>query len=722
MKNMPIIKLLLIFLIAAACGNNGSGDKKMNEKKSNRLIHEKSPYLLQHAYNPVDWYPWGEEAFQKAKDEDKPIFLSIGYSTCHWCHVMEHESFEDSTVAELMNEVFVSIKVDREERPDIDNIYMTVCQMMSGHGGWPLTIIMTPDKKPFFAGTYFPKESKYGRIGLIDLINRVKEAWKSHRDDILASANKISDYLIESRPVPSESILDKSTMDKAFASFSSQYDEKYGGFGNEPKFPSPHNFLFLLRYWNGTGNEKALNMVTNTLSLMRLGGVYDHIGGGFHRYSTDRKWFLPHFEKMLYDQGMLALAFTEAYSANKNILFKETADEIFNYVLRDMTSPEGAFYSAEDADSDGEEGKFYVWTTKEIRDILSNDDADLFIDVYNLEEEGNYFDESTRQKNGTNIPYLRKSLEDITKEKGFDTNTFLRKIKDIKQKLFKEREKRIHPLKDDKILTDWNGLMITALASAGRTFENGSYIDAAKKAFGFIENNLIKEHLLLHRYRNGEAAIDGQLDDYAYLIMGALELYQSTFNPRYLKIAVELNETVLEKFYDKEHGGFFLTANDAEKLLMRPKDIYDGAIPSGNSIAYYNLLRLYQLTANDKYLKYIEELERLFSGMVAKSPTSFSMFLSALSGNIYSAKEIVIVEGENGIEEFIHPLANYYTPNSTVLVIPSGKEKEVITELAPFTKEHTAVNGLTTVYVCKNFVCNLPTTEPEEMIREISIK
>ncbi|MFX0141691.1 MAG: thioredoxin domain-containing protein, partial [Candidatus Hodarchaeota archaeon] len=446
------------------------------EAEFNKLKTEKSPYLLQHAKNPVDWYPWGEEAFEKAKEEDKPIFLSIGYSTCHWCHVMAHESFEDDQVAELMNEVFVSIKVDREERPDIDKIYMTICQMITGSGGWPLTIIMTPEKKPFFAGTYFPKQTRFGRIGLIDLIKRIQDLWNNQKSELVNSADQITFSLQNiDQESPGEKF-SESTIKRAYKQLSMQFDNVNGGFGNRPKFPTPHNLIFLLRYWKRTGDKKALEMVEKSLQAMRKGGIYDHIGFGFHRYSTDSIWLVPHFEKMLYDQALIAIAYIETYQATKNQLYRNTAKEIFSYVLRDMISVEGGFYSAEDADSEGEEGKFYVWSKDEIEKILEKEELGLATKIFNIEESGNYLEETSGKKTGNNILHL----------KNFPEKKIQVEIEKIRSKLYISRKKRIYPHKDDKVLTDWNGLMIAALAKGAIALQEEKYLQAAKKATNFI--------------------------------------------------------------------------------------------------------------------------------------------------------------------------------------------------------------------------------------------
>jgi uncharacterized protein YyaL (SSP411 family) len=461
-----------------------------SSSKSNRLINEKSPYLLQHAHNPVDWHAWGEEAFEKAKSQDKPIFLSIGYSTCHWCHVMEKESFEDERVAKLLNENFICIKVDREERPDIDNLYMTVCQMLTGSGGWPLSIIMTPDKKPFFAATYIPKESRFGMAGLLDLIPKIAKVWSKQRGEILNSAEQVEATLKWFPQVSKGEELDVSILDSAYGDLLNSFDENYGGFGSAPKFPSPHNLIFLLRYWKRTGHQKSLNMVEETLKKMRYGGIWDHVGFGFHRYSTDRYWLVPHFEKMLYDQAMLALVYTETFYATGKSEYKDTAEKILQYVLRDMTSKEGGFFSAEDADSEGEEGKFYLWTQKELEEVIG-EEAELIKNVFNVSQTGNFLDEIKGKKTKKNIIHQKKSYPDLAKDMGLPLEEFMERIDNVREKLFEYREKKVHPHKDDKILTDWNGLMIAALARAGFVFDNADYIEAAKKAADFILSDIV---------------------------------------------------------------------------------------------------------------------------------------------------------------------------------------------------------------------------------------
>jgi uncharacterized protein len=579
-------------------------------KKENRLAKEKSPYLLQHKYNPVDWYAWSDEAFEKARKEDKPVFLSIGYSTCHWCHVMEKESFEDEEVAKLMNDAFVSIKVDREERPDIDGIYMTVCQMLTGGGGWPLTIIMTPGKKPFFAGTYFPRDGRFGRMGMKELIPRIKELWQNKKDDILNSANQISTALQSAASLPAGNSLNEEIFKIAYKELESRYDEEYGGFGSAPKFPTPHNLIFLLRYRKRYDEKKALDMVEKTLTEMRRGGIYDHIGFGFSRYSTDPQWLVPHFEKMLYDQALLTLAYVETYQATKNPFYKKTAEEILEYVKRDMTSPEGGFYSAEDADSEGEEGKFYLWTEEEIRNILP-DDADLFIKVFNIKKEGNWIDSVHGTKTDTNILHLKSDLITLAKENNLTEEKLSAKIEYSRKKLYEVREKRIHPHKDDKILTDWNGLMISAFAKAAQAFNNKEYSETAKKAADFIIKDLITEDgKLLHRYRDGEAGITANADDYAFFIQALLDLYETIFEVKYLKSALKLNEDFIHHFWDRENKGFFFTPDYGEQLIVRQKEIYDGAVPSGNSIAMLNLLRIGRITAKPEFEEMADSINK----------------------------------------------------------------------------------------------------------------
>ncbi|HVO73698.1 MAG TPA: thioredoxin domain-containing protein, partial [Ignavibacteriaceae bacterium] len=568
-------------------------------EKQNRLAAEKSPYLLQHANNPVDWFPWGEEAFSKAAEEEKPVFLSIGYSTCHWCHVMEKESFEDNEIAGLMNDAFISIKVDREERPDIDFIYMTVCQMLTGAGGWPLTIILTPDKKPFFAGTYFPKENRFGKVGIKELIPRIKELWKTNRQEINNSAGEIYSALQNYAKIEPGSKLTEDILDEAYKDLEKRFDPQFGGFADAPKFPTPHNLLFLLRYFKRRSQPKALEMAEKTLREMRKGGIFDQIGFGFHRYSTDREWLVPHFEKMLYDQALIAEACIEAYQLTKKDIYKKITEEIFEYVLRDMTSPDGGFYSAEDADSEGEEGKFYLWKYDQLKEIL-NGNAELILQIFNVKPQGNWFDPVHGGYNGTNILRLQKGLDELAKESGLSADILIKKINSAREKIFQHRKQRVHPFKDDKILTDWNSLMISAFAKASAAFNNAYYLNAGENAASFIFNNLFdSKGLLLHRYRQDNSAIIANADDYAFFIASLIDLYEASFNTYYLKKALELTKQMLEHYWDNVYGGFFFTPDFAmEQQIVRNKEVYDGAVPSGNSVALLNLLKLGRITAD----------------------------------------------------------------------------------------------------------------------------
>ncbi len=693
--------------------------KKQIMSKPNRLIREKSPYLLQHAYNPVEWYSWCDEAFKKAHDENKPIFLSIGYAACHWCHVMEKESFEDDEVAKLMNETFVSIKVDREERPDIDGVYMTVCQMMTGSGGWPLTIVMTSDKKPFFAGTYFPKLGRYGRAGMMDLIPKLDVAWKTKQDEILKSANEISNLLISSSNFVGEELLSSEILDRAFNELSQRFDSTSGGFGKAPKFPTPHNLTFLLRYWKRNKNDHALFMVEKTLHQMRLGGIYDHVGYGFHRYSTDSVWLVPHFEKMLYDQALLAIAYIEAYQATKNDLYKKTAIEILEYVSRDMTSPEGGgFYSAEDADSEGEEGKYYLWMAEEINEIL-REDSQMFSYYFNTERKGNWIDSAQREKAGSNILNITKSVSEVCSKYQISKNEFEKKIGSALKKLFDVRRKRIHPFKDDKILTDWNSLMISAFAKAAQVFDESKYVEVAKSSVKFIMNNMVSSKgRLVHRYRDGKAEITGNLDDYTFFIAALLDLYETTFEVECLSRALQFQNALIEYFWDSERGGFFFTSSDNEELLVRQKEIYDGAIPSGNSVALNNLIRLYKFTGNSEFEEKASRMIKTFSEAIKLSPGAHTHFLSGLDFYIGPSREILVVGNNEGqIKQYLKMLRENFIPNKVILCknMKTANSLSTIAEYSdPYPPEDNA-----TVYICESFSCKLPITSEQDLKSEI---
>jgi|WetSurMetagenome_2_1015567.scaffolds.fasta_scaffold08423_1 uncharacterized protein len=680
--------------------------------RANRLLSEKSPYLLQHAHNPVNWYPWSEEAFRAAAREDRPVFLSIGYSTCHWCHVMAHESFEDPEVAALMNRAFVCIKVDREERPDIDQIYMGFAQAMTGRGGWPLTIIMTPDKKPFFAATYIPKSGSRGQAGMMQIIPKIQELWEKNREQLLDSADKIIDFIRRQSLPPTGADapnLDETALDRGYGALSSIYDPQNGGFGTAPKFPSPHNLFFLLRYWYRTGDQHALQMVEETLKAMRQGGIYDHVGFGFHRYSTDARWLVPHFEKMLYDQALMAIAYIETFQATGKEEYGRTAGEILDYVLRDMTAPEGGFLSAEDADSEGEEGKFYLWTAQELKESLDSEDFRLLIRLFDVHEGGNFEKER-------NILRLRSSPDDAAAVLKISLPDLRDRMERLRTGLFLTREKREHPLKDDKILTDWNGLMIAALARASQALAGAKaseYERAAIKAADFIlQEMMTADGRLLHRYRIG-AGIAAGLDDYAFLIWGLLDLYETVFDARYLKKALELHEAMMEHFWDKEQdqGGLFFSPDDGEDLLLRKKEYYDGAFPSGNSIAMHNLLRLMHLTGRTD----LEEMAwKLANGAPRTSGFGQSMLLCSLDYALGPTSEVALLGSREDatIAEMLRTMRSRFLPNkSTVLV--HGEE---IREIVPFTRSLPQDSGTAAARVCTDHVCSLPVPGPKELM------
>jgi len=694
-----------------------------SKKFRNQLINEKSPYLLQHANNPVDWYSWGDNAFEKAKKENKPIFLSIGYSTCHWCHVMAHESFEDENVAKLLNETFVSIKVDREERPDIDSVYMTVCQMMTGKGGWPLTIIMTPDKKPFFAATYIPKESRYGMMGLKDLVIRIKSLWNSERIKLIDSAEQITMALQNiSNEAPGDK-LNENALIETYNQLMIQYDKTNGGFGIAPKFPTPHNLIFLLRFWKRSRKKEALEIIETTLQKMRQGGIYDHIGYGFHRYSTDSKWLVPHFEKMLYDQALIAIAYIEAYQATKNLKYSKTAKEIFEYIFREMTSLEGGFYSAEDADSEGEEGKFYLWSVKEINDLLTKDDAELAFKIFNLTDTGNFKEEVNGKDTGLNILHLNSSYQEISKNLDISQEDLENKIEKVRKILFEAREKRIHPFKDDKILTDLNGLTIVALSKAATVFSDLTYLNAAKKAANFILKNLRKpDGRLLHRYRDRNADVDGYLTDYAFFIWGLIELYEASFDVFYLQTALELNEKLLKHYWDDSIGGFFFTADDGEQLITRQKELYDGAIPSGNSISFLNLLRLSFITGNLQLEEKADILSRVFADYIKNSYLGFTQFMIAVDFAVGPSYSLVIA-GDSEAEDtkkMFEKVNSEYVPNMVLIYRPTDSYPPKIDQFSNFIEWFDKVNNKATAFVCINKTCKPPTTDPIKTIEYLS--
>lgn len=683
----------------------------------NRLQHEKSPYLLQHAANPVDWHPWGEEAFLRAKKEDKPVFLSIGYSTCHWCHVMAHESFEDEETASLLNEAFVCVKVDREERPDIDGIYMRVCQIMTGSGGWPLTVIMTPERRPFFAATYIPKESRWGRMGLVELIPRIVGLWRTARGRIEETAQQTISVL--RRPVsgpggnPGAEILSG-----AFAELQGQYDDKFSGFGTAPKFPMPHQLLFLLRYGERTGETEAIRMAEATLRAMRRGGIFDQLGYGFHRYSTDRQWLLPHFEKMLYDQALCVLAATEAFRAGGGEEHGRTAREVLEYVLRDLRAPDGGFYAAEDADSEGEEGRYYLWEMGEIRRILGPEDARFATEVFGLREDGNFIDPATVKRTGFNILSLVSGNEGAIEsgEKIYETEE-MRRREEVRRRLLAARDGRIRPARDDKILADWNGLMIAALARASWMLEEPSYYTAARAAADFVLSRMkTPEGRFLHRWCGGEAAVTGNLDDYAFLIWGLCELYEAGLDAGDLRRALELQRILTDRFRDPE-GGFFFTPDDGEELPLRLKESHDGAVPSGNAVTLMNLIRMGRMTGDSRLEQEAAALIRPFSESIRGLPSAHAQWLIALEMLAVPPCEVVIAGRPEAADtgELIAVVRRCRRPQPVLLLRPEGERISEIVEIAPFTLEMRAIDGRAAAYVCRNHSCRRPVTDPAEL-------
>jgi uncharacterized protein YyaL (SSP411 family) len=675
------------------------------KRDQNRLIYEKSPYLLQHAENPVDWYAWGKEAFEKAKKEDKPVFLSIGYATCHWCHVMAHESFEDEEVAQVLNAYFIAIKVDREERPDIDKIYMSVCQAMTGRGGWPLSVFMTHEGKPFFAGTYYPKVSRMGMPGFIDVLTKIAFLWKNDRRQLLKASETITKHLASISDSGTSAVApDHKTLKKGYNQLAMTFDPNWGGFGMAPKFPTPHHLTFLLRWHKRSGDSEALKMVEKTLDAMRRGGIFDQMGFGFHRYSVDERWLVPHFEKMLYDQALLAMAYIEAYQVTGNAKYAQVAHEIFTYVTRDMTSPHGGFYSAEDADSEGIEGLFYIFTPHEVRKHLGEEQGNLFCRFYDITEKGNF-------EEGRSILHMPMALQAFAEKQGMDVQKLEKVLEDARKKLFTVRKRRIHPQKDDKILTSWNGLMIAAFAKGYQAFGIQAYADAARKAADFILKNLkTSDGRLLRRYRQGDAAYPGYLDDYAFLIAGLLDLYEATFEVSYLEEAIELNEAMVDIFWDKQGGGLYFTGQGNESLITRSKEVYDGALPSGNSVAALNFLRLSRMTGNINLEQRAEQLIQAFSKQVADQPVAYTQLLIALDFMIGPSQEIVIAGDPilTNTQAMIHAVQRNFLPNKVLLVQSQGAEGKKLASLSPFIEAMSSINNQPTVYVCENYTCKTP--------------
>jgi hypothetical protein len=688
----------------------------------NRLVFEQSPYLLQHAGNPVDWYPWGDAAFERAQAEDKLVFLSIGYSTCHWCHVMEHESFEDEEVARLMNEAFVCVKVDREERPDVDDVYMSFLHANGQRGGWPMTVLLTADKEPLWGGTYFPKDQRGQRPGMLQIVPHFRDGWRENKEAWRESAAQFTELLARQQSDTSGAALTEESLAQALAQFAGSYDPEYGGFGQAPKFPIPHTHRFLLRAFARTGDDRALEMVENTFDHIVVGGVWDQLGYGFHRYSTDRTWFLPHFEKMLYDQALLAMAYTELWQITREPRHRRTVERTLEYVLRDMTDPLGGFYSAEDADSEGEEAVFYIWTEAQMQAVLGDEAGARAARYWGVEDGGNFIDQGSGQKVGASLLHLPRDPLTVAVERGVEPAELEAELEAWRAALFAAREERVHPLKDDKVLADWNGLMIAAFALAGRALDEPRYTTAAARAADFVLARMRDdEGRLYKRWRGGAAALDSMLEDHAFVIWGLLELYQSTLEPRWLREALALQAVQDAHFWDAGAGGYYMSPDDGEELIVRAKKIYDGAIPSGNSVAVLNLARLARLTGDTAHEERAWEVVKAFGGEVAKNGvSSHPQLLVAVDFLLGPSHEVVVV-GDPQAEDtraMLRALRDGFRPNDVLLLRPPGTAPEIVA-LAPFTAEHTQLAGRATAYVCENFACQAPTADIAQMLANL---
>jgi uncharacterized protein YyaL (SSP411 family) len=691
---------------------------------TNRLIQEKSPYLLQHAHNPVDWYAWGSEAFEKAQSEGKPIFLSVGYSTCHWCHVMERESFENEQIAELLNSEYVAIKVDREERPDVDRVYMNFVQATTGSGGWPMSVWLTPERQPFFGGTYFPPEDRWGHPGFESVLREIATAWRTSHDQIVESAGDAVLQLRQHVTIDSTAPLpDATILDSGFYIFRRTFDSQMGGFGGAPKFPRPSVFHFLLRYYARTGNREALDMTLLTLHEMAKGGMRDQIGGGFHRYSVDGRWFVPHFEKMLYDQAQLAIAYLEAFQITGEPQYAAVARDVLNYVLRDMTDPEGGFYSAEDADSAIDpaephikgEGAFYIWSAEEIRENVPGSAADWFCHRYGVAENGNVVDDPHGEFAGRNILYQAATVEETAEQFGRPVEEVRAGLEQAEAALAAARSQRARPHLDDKILASWNGLMISACALAGALLDEPRYAQAARRAADFVAGKLLDPltGILQRSYRQGPSGIPGFLDDYAFVVQAMLDLYEAQFELRDLEQAVGLAERLIEQFEDREHGGFFSSAEGDDSLVVRIKDDYDGAEPAGNSVAVLTLLRLAAITGRAHFRKAAERTLAVFSPRLSAAPVALPSMLAACEFLLGEPRQIVFV-GEAAAPDtraLLAVLRARFVPNRVVLLVDSAEARRKLEEWSPAIAGMQPLEGRAAVYVCRNYTCQLPVWE-----------
>ena len=683
----------------------------------NRLINETSPYLLQHANNPVDWYPWGEEALERARSEDKPILLSIGYSACHWCHVMERESFEDETIAGLMNENFVSIKVDREERPDLDQVYMQAVQMLTGSGGWPMTVFLTPEGKPFYGGTYFPPDDRQGMPGFPRLLTSIAEAYSTNRGEVDRVTQQLTTQMSQSNQVPQgTSILTVDILHQAYSSLATNFDYQNGGFGNAPKFPQPMTPEFLLRYYHHGYNPRALELVELTLEKMAYGGIYDQIGGGFHRYSTDPYWLVPHFEKMLYDNALLARLFLHTYLITGRALYRRVVEETLDYVLREMTDPSGGFYSAQDADSEGVEGKFFVWSPGEINAVMGDTDGEVFAGYYGVTAGGNF--------EGKNILNIRQNPEEFAETKGLTADQLGDIINRGSKALLEVREQRIHPMRDDKVLASWNGLMLRSFAEAATALGRPDYLAVAIKNAGFLVGSMKSDGRLLRTYRDGQAKLLGYLEDYSFVIDGLLALYEATFDLRWLEEAVTLADSMIELFWDEGIGGFYDTGSDHETLVIRPRDVFDNAQPCGGSVASDVLLRLAVFTGKSDYsAKAAVPLRSLHQAM-SQSPGGTGHWLSALDFYVSPPKEIAVIgpRDDPATQALLDTVFHRFLPNKVVMGVEPPLSPTVGNSGSdiPLLAGRGMVGGLPSAYVCQNYACQLPVTDPAGLAEQLS--
>jgi len=673
----------------------------------NKLGHESSPYLLQHAKNPVHWHAWNEEALGRAKKENKPIFLSVGYSSCHWCHVMAHESFEDEKIAKIMNENFVNIKVDREERPDLDDIYQKACQMTTGQGGWPLSVFLTPDQRPFYVGTYFPALDSYGRPGFGSLCRQLAQSWKEKPNDVEKAADNFMQNLGNLQQHQAPSKIDKSILDEAAINLLQIADVTYGGFGQAPKFPNASNLSFMFRYSKLSGISKFQKFALLTLKKMAKGGIFDQIGGGFHRYSTDARWLVPHFEKMLYDNALLPIVYSEAYQITKDPFFGNVVKKTLDYVIREMTSSGGTFFSAQDADTNGEEGQTFVWKKQEIEKILGQD-SEIFCIYYDVTDGGN-FEGNTILANNINASSLGFKF-------GKSEPEIENLISKCSEKLLEIRNKREQPGKDDKIITSWNGLMVSAFLSGYRITDNSKYLDAAKQSIDFFESNFEKNHILHRTFKNAEPKLNGYLDDYAYMANASIDMFENTSQPKYLLFAINLANYLITHFWDDSTNGFFFTSDDHEKLIMRPKNNYDLSMPSGNSVAAYVLLKLYHITQNKQFLEIAKKIIESQAISAAENPFAFGYLLNALYLYYQKPTEITIINSKNS--ELISSLRKKFLPESIMVLVENQSNLEALSKHSFFSGKEFQ-NDKTTVFVCKNFSCSLPLSDLSEIEKEL---